>query len=519
MADFWKSLFDTAAPSGVEVSARVEVANLDSVGKPNTAAPGIGDDGMALDLTPNYSKAGQKLVLKRASLPTLTATNTVIDFIKQLRSQTRVRRELERLANYMVMGLRIKGTPEVQAWFSRAEMYKQMHRIAFELLTLGWCVVYLNEDKKSVNPNITIMHNVAVKRGIDGAPRVWLYLDDLVKNVVRTQGKQFPKYWSKSVDSPFGIDITRVYDNSGAIKQGGAYFISMPCEPEDVYPVPPLFALLGSVVDTERMLNDVGAAAEKLVPLLTQIRLGNELGQDLRSGRIKAVEGDRVTKVSQTFTAAKTTGTFVGPGDIEVLYKYPTANPFITQIETGKYLDSTIREGIGLPDFQNVPSEGAAAYLAKSLFPDIEFMRKGILQQSFLSILLLDIADRVPGADTARTLWSMDGIWTKTEKLNEAKFRWLTGGMSIQSTNEQFDADYDYAAEIAQKTLEQKDEKIIPLIWEPSQGLSDIALKQAASTPATPVTPATGTPDKKGTGKKTPGPDPNGPSAGRPTKN
>ena len=203
---------------------------------------------------------------------------------------------------------------------------------------------------------------------------------------------------------------------------------------------------------------------------------------------------------------------------MNIKHVFPDKNPFEGPLKTNDKLESILRNGLGLPDFQNVPSEGAAAFLAMSMFPDIDFLRRGILVQTFLRQLLLDLETRVPGASKARVLFSYDGTRTQAEKLAEGKFRWTTGGMSLRSIHEFFDPEYDFDAEMAQKTVEQGFEDVIPLIWEPSQGLSDIALRHEAAQPKTsgasgskktkPLTPEPGTPIS--------GQDPNGPGAGRP---
>lgn len=495
-------------PSSREVGGMVE-----SVGLPNAAQSGGGANGEVLDLSPNYGSATQALAFKQSDIPRLSDPDNVIKFIKKLRNQTRLNAKFMEIADQIVQGFRIKGSEEVNNWFIRASVYSAVQRIAYELMTLGWCVVYVNEDKKGL-PTLQVLHNVTVKRGIDGTPHVWLQLDSNVKTALKANSKLFPKYWMQQVDLNTGIDITRVYDGKGMkLKQGGAYYISLPTEPEDVYPVPPLYALASHLISSERLLLNVDGLSEVMATVLTQITVGNDQGQDMRSGKAKIVEADRTKKIGEAFLAAKKSGTIVTPGDIAIKTVTPDTNPYTNNLETAKAQGALVQEGIGLPDFQNVPSEGAAAFLARSMFPTIDRVRNGIIQQTFLKVLLLDIADRVSGAEKARILFSLDSIVPLSDKLNIGKFRWTTGGMSIQQINEMFDPDYDREVAMEEKTFERDNyTDVVPLLWEPSQGLSDVALESAPKTAPKGTDPAAPTPKVS---PKAPG-TPENPGAGRP---
>lgn len=502
MDGFLKRLLNRfETPRGREIGGMIE-----AVGNPNPTQSGEGANGEVLDLSPNYGPATQALSFQQSDIPAINDAEKVIKFVKKLRNQTAVRATLMDLADQIVQGFRIKGSPEVVSWFMRAEVYSTVQRIAFELFSLGWCVVYVSEDKKGM-PTLKVLHNVTVKRGVDGVPHVWLQLDDTAKQMVQRNPKFFPKYWQQQVGSDAGIDITRVYDGKGMkLKQGGAYFITLPTEPEDVYPVPPLYALARHIIGSERLLLNVDTLTEKMATVLTHIKVGNKDGQDLRTGKAKQVEKDRTVKLGEAFKQAKTSGAIITPADVAIETVVPPANPYGHNIAAAKDSRGFVQDGLGLPDFQNVPSEGAAAFLARSLFPTIDRVRHGIIQQGFLKILLLDIADRVSGADKARIIWSLDSIVPLSDKLNIGKFRWITGGLSIQEINEYFEPDYDVEQSMELKRAEQKFADVVPLLWEPSQGLSDAAVQLRQTTqakaPAAPFSPkAPGTVENPGAGR------------------
>jgi hypothetical protein len=493
---------------------------VESVGLPNASQAGSGANGEVLDLSPNYGSATQTLAFKQSDIPRLNDPDKVIKFIKKLRNQTRLNTKLMELADQVVQGFRIKGSEEVSNWFVRAQVYSAVHRIAYELFTLGWCVVYVNEDKKGL-PTLQVLHNVTVKRGVDGTPHVWLQLDDTVKRAIQANSKLFPKYWQQQVTQTTGIDITRVYDGKGMkLKQGGAYFITIPTEPEDVYPVPPLYALASHLISSERLLINLDAMSEVMATVLTHITVGNAEGQDLRSGKPKQIEADRTKKLGEAFNQAKVKGTIITPGDVSIKTVAADKNPYTTNLDTAKAQGAIVREGIGISDFQNVHSEGAAAFLARQMFPTIDRVRHGIIQQGFLKVMLLDISDRVSGSEKARIIWSLDSIVPLSDKLNIGKFRWITGGMSIQQINEMFDPDYDLAVAMEEKQFERDNYmEVVPLLWEPSQGLSDAAAAVEASKPS-PLTPqhgGAGPTAQDGVSPKSPGTAEN-PGAGRPKK-
>ena len=503
---------------------------IEAVGVPNPLKAGDGFAGEVLDLTPNYGPQVLSLAFKQSDIPTATQTDNVIKFVKKLRNQSRIRQKLNEVADMVVQGFRIKGSDDVNNWFIRAEVYQTVQRIAFELLSLGWCVVYVTEDKKGI-PTLKVLHNVAVKRGIDGAPHVWLQLDDFVKQAIMKNPKAYPKYWQQELYADPGIDITRVYDGKAQkVKQGGAYFISISTEPEDVYPTSPLYTLASHIIASERMLLDMDSMVEKLATVLTQITVGNKDGQDMRGGKAKVVEKDRTAALGTAFTSAKKSGTIITPGDVAINTVAPASNPYQTQMETAASQFSVVTQGLGAPDIHNVRSEGTADLLARSMFPTIDRVRHGIITQGFLKIMLLDIADRVSGSDKARILYGLDSIIDQADKLNTAKFRWVTGGLSIRAINEMFDPDYDLDAEMLQKQEESSQYKdIVPLLWEPSQGLSTVALEDAKPTGPAPADGSTPAPAPAAGGKKPAAPKkpavspkapgtPENPGAGRPTK-
>lgn len=492
------------------------LSGLEGVGQPVLYKEAEDTATQGLNIAANTGASHTKVALTKKSIPKPDDHAGTISYIKQVRAQLRIREPLQSIANQVTNGFRIKGTPEIKAWFDSVGMYSKVNRIAFELITTGFCVAYVTEPKgKDVLPQINILHNVQVRRSVDGSNLVFLQLSDEAKEAIRADSSNYPSTWAGELDSEIGINITRVMDSKGKVKSGGAYFITLEPDAEDMFPVSPLYAALGYSVDSEKVLLGLGSALDFVKHYLLQILVGNKDGQDMRDGRIKPVSKERVSSTLFSLSAGYTGGALVTPGDVTVQHNIPDKSPYTMHQDAVTQYGKFFKEDIGLPDFANVSSEGVASYLAKMFLPKLELLRVGIIEAQFLRPLMLQLADRVSGLDTGRILWSNSNTQDLKTITDRAKFQLGTGGVSIQYLNEMLDSDYDFDAQMTQKEIELKSKGTIGMPWEPSQNQSTIAQDMAATTSSS-GDPSTD-PLKPAQAKKVPTGLSDG--AGRPTEN
>lgn len=464
--------------------------NLAAIGLPSEYKMADNEAVQGINLQPNTGSARKAFVLTRKSIPAPTSHAAMIQYVKEVRSQLRVRKVLEEIADQMTLGFRVKGNAETKALFNRLQLYGVVNRVFFELISLGWCVVYLSEPRdKNQFPTLTTMHNVEIRRALDGQFLTFLQLDTMAKEVVRANAKVYPDYWIKELEDNMGINITRLQDKSGKSSRGGAYFIRLGCDGEDIYPVPPLYPVLEYLIDSERTLDGAGGLLDILKSYLFHIQIGTKDGQDLRDGRMKPVSPERVNAIGSQVAAISQGGVLATAGDVSFNVITPGKDYYEGYQSNIKHYDQMLHEDTGLPYFETISSEGVASYVARQFLPTMEHLRVGIMEAQFLQPLLTDLAAKgVVGADKARLRWGVENVFDLRTIIERAKTQSATGGVSIRYINELLDADYDFDEELVQKQAELAQKDIIGMIWEPSQNLSVKALESGGglSTPSLP---------------------------------
>jgi hypothetical protein len=442
----------------------------------------------AVNMDAELSKAGSKYTAKRASIPAPGSIDDLIGVIKAVRNQYQVRGMLEDTAAYITEGFRVKPAPgkweDVQRFCVESDIHSKVARLALELITVGWAVVYVSEMDKQGFPGITILHNCTVTRGVDGKHHIFLKLSDNAKDAIRSNPKLYPRYWQGGLDSSDGIDITRVYDKSGKWKQGGAYYVSLEPEGEDVYPISPLYPVLGDAVDAERHGKVLGDLMDLVKWYYFQIRIGNDKGQDERDGRIKAISKDRVQQVAQSFGMGIKSGAIVTPGDVNAEHHSPEKSPWEMPRNEREALKDVFKEQIGLPSFENASSDAAARMLAKSFLPKREKLRD-IIVNKFVLPFLLDMGSRFPQMQGAYYIYGKAALEDLGTLVNLHRELYNTGAYSLQTINEMLDPDYNFEREMAQKKFEAKSKDLVGNLYEVGQGVGS-------------GMSATANPDKKG---------------------
>lgn len=457
-----------------------------------------------LNLAANPGPSHQKLTLGKKSVPTPDQHEALIKYIKQIRSQFRIRKFVEEYVDQVTHGLRIKGTPEIERFARNANLYSTINKVLVELRTIGWCVVYVSEVENQPI-SMTVLHNVVVKKSVAGNPIIYLKLDTDAKDAVSKQSKYYPQYWGKEVETEQGINITRLYSDPEMTKwtQGGAYFIRVEPDGEDMFPVPPIYPLLLYVLNSEKILEGMTNMVDMVKLYLIHVKLGNELGQDLRDGRIRSVSQDRISKVIQFLSMGYKVGAIVTPGDVSIEQQFLDKSPYAVNNEAVDAFNKLMLGDSGLPAYEHISSEGVAAFIAKRMLPTVDKLRQIVMNQ-WLKPMFEDLNSRgVKGADSARIVWNDMHMFELKTIIDKVKVQLSTGGCSIEYLNEQFDPDYNFEAEMKRKELEQKSAATVGMIWEPSQGQSDKGMEQAKITGAKPVA--------------TPAIDPNADQGGRPT--
>ena len=496
---------------GQKTQAQLSREKADSaivgVGKSATTTNISPDDiGKTLDLgylpldaqtgTANNSLTGQK----RAGVPQPGALDDVIAMIKAVRSQYQVRSTFEDAASLVSEGFRIKPAPgkgdDVKMFLTATDFYNKIWRIALELLTIGWCVVYVSEMDKQGMPGITVLHNVTVTRGVDGRAHVFLKLDDKTVDAIKQNNKFYPKYWSQSLDSRAGIDITRVIDKTGKWKQGGAYFVSLEPDGEDVFPVSPLFPVLGDALDADRMSVVMGQIVDFAKYYLFHIKLGNEDGQDLRTGKVMQIQKDRIQAIGATFGVGLRAGSVISPGDVHPEHFMPEKSPFDIPSKDRDYLNESVRKQVGLPDVTEASSDAAARFLMKSYLPRVETLRQVIMSR-FVTPFLLDMTARFPQMADSYAIWGDLAIQELATIISKQTAQSNTGGCSIQYLCELLDPDYDFDQQMTRKEYEAGFKDTVGNLYEPAQGLAGKAENANPDAPN-----PDGTPDKTAQPKK-----------------
>ncbi len=497
-----------------------EKADITAIGP--TVIDAQSTDVLSIDVPGNYGPSTVKVELSRAKIPKPDATDELIAYIKKFRAQFRVREQINELAYMIVEGFRLKGSPELKDLEMRLQLGTKLQRIVFELLTLGWCVVYVSEPKDGY-PTLTILHNVTIKRSVDGSYMVFLKLDDKAKLAIQANSKYYPGYWTKDINNENGINISRLIDPSGKWKQGGAYFISLETDAEDILPVPPIYPILGYELDSEMILTGLGTAIDLIKFYLLQARIGNKEGQDIRDGRPKPLSKERLMSMVQNISASWKAGALVGASDIEIVHNIPKDDIYDQHLRAVSTYLGLSDQALGKPPLELAKSGDIAIQMLKELLPKIDGMRHHILENMLLKPMLSDMNGRIKGVqlEGARFVWTNLAIHDVRTQIDRAKLQMATGGCSIQYINEMFDPDYDLDEQVLQKKIEQKNAEFIGLIFEPAQGLADKAIAAAPDPAAATSTEVPPTSGKKTTGKPTPdNPQPNPIAAdtgGRPT--
>lgn len=488
MANRLQRLFIKAL--GLDEALKEMSSNVVAVGSPNQgAASNPQDEGVAGDIGVLTGPAAQKLKFTRKEIPRPDDPDSMVAYIKQWRAQLKVRSVLTELGNALVDGFRLKGSPELEAWASQQRLYAKLQRIAIDLCTIGWCVVYVSEDPK-LPPSLTVLHNVALKRDVYGNEIIYLQLSDEARTAVSTNSKFYPSYWTQQLDSSSGINITRIYKNSAnndgmgttKLTQGGAYFITIEGDGEDLLPLSPIYPFLAMAADAEKISDSVGSFVDAIKYYLLHAKVGDKVGSDARDGRPKPPSKERLTSVLNALSMGFRAGALVTPADVDVSYQVLDKDPLTIPRSAFMHTQADLRKEVGVPDYQDASSEGAAMFMARSFLPSIRFIRHACIVQQFLLPLLADLkaGNRIPGVEKARILWSEDSVHDLGTKLNVAKFKHSTGAYSLQSICEYLDPDYNQEAEFEQKKFEQNNSELIGNIYEISQGQSDKALELAA---------------------------------------
>lgn len=478
-----------------------ERASVLAVGSPNQAAPAAEmDQTVAGDINVLAGSASKALTIARKEIPKPDDPDGLVAYIKSWRAQLRPRGIVNDLAYTIVDNFRLKGTPELQQWAYQQRLYTKLQRIALDLTTIGWCVVYVSEDPKAP-PALMVLHNVSVKRDVLGNEVIYLQLTDDAKEAIQKNPGSYPSYWSQYLDQESGINITRTYDSSGKLTQGGAYFISIGSDSEDVLPVPPVFPYLGMSVDGERVSEQMGAYVDMVKHYLIHAKVGDKVGADLRDGRPKPPTKERLNSILNSLSVGFRSGALVTPSDVDVNITIPEGDPFAVIRNTRTGVMDELRAVLGTPDFSDVQSEGAGALLARGFLPSLHYIRHACIEDQLLRPLLADMASqsRIPGADAPRFLWSDDVSFDLGTRINLVKQKAATGGYSIRTLCESLDPDYNQDAEFEQKQIEQKSIDVIGNIYEPAQGVCDKALQQQEAAPESsdPVDSNTDAPEGK----------------------
>lgn len=442
----------------------------------------------AIKMDAQLSSAGTKYSGKRNALPTASSIDNLVSIIKQVRNQYQVRQMLEDSASFITQGFRVKSGPgkgaDCKQFVVETEIETKANRIALELVTIGWVVVYVSELDKQGFPGITLLHNVKVTRGVDGKPHIFLMLSDDAKKAVAANSQAYPKYWQQSLESDDGIEITRVYDKSGKLKQGGAYFVCLEPEGEDVFPISPLYPVLGDAVDSQRMSSIMGDLMDLVKFYWFQIKLGNEKGQDERDGRIKAISKDRVREVGAAFGLGIKTGALLTPGDVTAEHHMPETSPWALPRSEREILKGVFQDQTGLPKLGEASSDAAAMALARGYLPRVEKLR-AILLNKFILPFLADVSKRFPQMEGSYPILSEDGIQDLGTTIQKHRQLLSTGAYSLQTLNEILDPDYDFDREIARKTYEEGFKDSVGNLYEPGQGFGQ---PDPAPAPAAPTT-------------------------------
>lgn len=485
-------------------------AGAPPVGNPNTSASFQDDKSGAMDLGAQTGPAGERLKAARKAIPAASSLDNIVKVVKQVRSQYQVRPYLENVADFMTDGFRIKPVgarpEELDAFLNSTGIYQKVWRAAFELVTLGWCVIYASEDEKTL-PGLTVLHNVTIRRGVDGTPHVYLQLSDQAKSAIKANSKNYPKDWQKQLGSSNGVDITRVYDKGGKLVKGGAYFITLEPDGEDIFPVAPLYPALASIMDTERLSDAAGAVIDFVKYYMLHAKLGNDKGQDERTGRIEKVSTKRVDDTKYLLSAGFKTGAIVSPRDVTVEHVVPEIDPLsgATVPEANRF--ARMKSLIGVPAVEESKNAAAAAYILKEFMPRIDRVRQ-VLMQQFVEPFLRDMASRYSFMENTTAIWGLHSVQDLGALINRAKFQMTTGACSMQYLNELVDPDFDLDREMARKEYEKGFKDTAGMLWEASSGLSAAALEAEANKQDT----AAPVPDASSA------PDPNADQGGRPNK-
>lgn len=463
------------------------------VGTSNTSGSFNEDGSGAISVEPQPGPAGDKLKLTKKSIPDASNTDEVTSFIKQLRAQYPIRVALEEVASYLFEGFRIKPAPkqevELKKFLYGTGIYSKVWKIGLELISSGWCVVYVSENDK-VLPGITVLHNVSVRRGVDGLAHVYLQLSSSMKDAIKKNSKAYPKYWLQQIDNQNGIDITRVHDNKGRLKQGGAYFISVEPDGENIFPISPLYPALSQIIDTARISEAATNIIDFLKLYMLMVTVGNKDGQDLQSGRPKAIPRSRIDEIGRLLSAGYKTGAAVSPADININHVVPEKDPYLIPHQAADHELKAAERIAGTPSFEDAKNEGTARYLGLRLMPKLDVLRNTVILQQFVLPFLADMADRYPMLVDAYPIWGPGSLLDVRTAMERMKAQLATGGCSIQYLNEILDADYDFAREMTRKEYESGFEDTVGMIWEPTQGISDKQLnvqKDAGQTTEPPI--------------------------------
>lgn len=491
------SIFGTNAPSSV-------------------AATTLEADTGAVNMDAELSKAATKYNAKRGNIPGPGAIDDLIGVIKAVRNQHQVRQILEDAAAYIADGFRVKGAggknKEARQFVLDTEVEAKVGRMALELITVGWVVAYVSEMDKQGNPGITLLHNCTVTRGVDGKPHIFLKLTEDAKTAIKNNPKMYPKYWNDMMDDQNGIDITRVYKN-GQWKQGGAYFVTLEPEGEDVYPISPLYPVLGESVDAERHTKVMGDLMDLVKWYWFQIRLGNADGQDMRDGRIKPIQKDRITQVGNAFQMGIRSGAIITPGDVNAEHHTPERSPWELPGKERAALKEVFQHQVGLPNFEEANNAAAAQLMAKSYLPRVEKLRS-ILMTRFVEPFCLDMGQRFPAVmEDSYGILSEGAIQDLGTMIQKHRQMQSTGGYSIQTLNELLDPNYDFDKEMVRKQYEEGFKETVGNLYEIGQGLGGV--DPAATDPAAPTDPKGKSGDPKSASPKTqakPGSQPGRPS-------
>jgi len=452
-------------------------ASIINTGTPSaTASTNAAADTGAVNMDAELSRAASKYTAKRSSIPAPGSIDELVGVIKAIRNQYQVRGMLEDTAAYITEGFRVKPAPgkweDVQRFCVESDIHSKVARLALELITIGWAVVYVSEMDNQGFPGITILHNCTVTRGVDGKHRIFLKLSEDAKEAIRANPKLYPRYWQEGLDSPDGIDITRVYDKDGKWKQGGAYYVSIEPEGEDVYPISPLYPVLGDAVDAERHGKVMGDLMDLVKWYYFQIRIGNDKGQDERDGRAKPISKERVQQVAQSFGLGIKTGAIVTPGDVSAEHHAPEKSPWELPRNEREALKDVFQEQIGLPSFETASSDAAARMLAKSFLPRREKLRD-IITNKFVLPFLLDMASRFPQMQGSYHIFSKAALEDLGTLVNLHRQLYSTGAYSLQTINEMLDPDYIFEREIARKRYEAESKDIVGNLYEFGQGVGN----------------------------------------------